>query len=131
MNAGLITDHAGRLLGLRCHDGHLIAVSVSEPHSARLDFRRLDGSLAMLSLSGIRYLAVDGFLQGNIVDTAYLWPVLEAPRYQRLDAAKAFSIEESSLDRENSLGATSLFVLECSYGATVHALISDLVMSEK
>ncbi len=85
----------------------------------------------MLSLSGIRYLAVDGFLQGNIVDTAYLWPVLEAPRYQRLDAAKAFSIEESSLDRENSLGATSLFVLECSYGATVHALISDLVMSEK
>lgn len=130
MSMKLSTDQKGRLLGLRCHDGHLTGVSVSEPNSARLDFRRLDGSLVTLGLSGVRYLSVDSFWHGNIVDTVYLWPSNEAPRYQRLDAAKAFSIEEQFLDRANSVGAKSLLVLECPYGATVHALIAEATIFE-
>lgn len=125
MNA--YTDEYGRLQGLQCHDGRLVAVEVLDA-TIELKFRRLDGTSVRLSLDGVRHFAMDRFLEGNIVDTAYLWSVSSAPKNQREDASAAFSMDETGLDRQNELGADKLFVLESSYGATVHALVRHVLI---
>lgn len=70
------------------------------------------------------------FLDGNIVDSAYLWPILDAPTNQRKDASTAFSVNQCDLDLENNKNADKLFVVECSYGATIYALVNKVMIIE-
>lgn len=121
------TDEHGRLQGLQCHDGRLVAVEVLDG-TIEMKFHRLDGTPVRIVLDGVRHFAMDRFLEGNIVDSAYLWPVSSAPKNQRKDASAAFSMDEIGLDRQNDLGADNLFVLESSYGATVHALVRHVLI---
>ena len=123
------TDTHGQLLGLRCHDGNMVAVELSK-ESVELRIVRLDGTSVRVVLEGSRYFAMDRFLDGNIVNGVFLWPVSSAPTSQRKCATSAFAMSESMLDAPNEPGATQLFVLESSYGATVYALVRDVRLLE-
>jgi hypothetical protein len=124
------TDEYGRLRDFRCHDGLLISVELLDSKTIKLRFRRIDGKFVQIVLDGVCYFSMNRFLEGNIVDSAYLWPVSDAPKNQRQDALTAFSLDEPDLDRENKLKADKLFVIECSYGATIHALVHQFSLSE-
>lgn len=121
------TNADGILTGLRCHDGWLVGVQLRES-SVELRFRRLDGETVQLFLQGVRSFALDRFLEGNIVDAAYAWPVAAAPELQRRNACAAFSCDEAFLDASGDGEAGTLFVLESSYGATVFALVRELAL---
>lgn len=119
------TNERGIVQGLRCHDGHLVSVRLLEGQGVELGFRRLDGSAVRMMLSGVRRFALDRFREGNIVDAAYLWPLDQAPAFQRRDAAKAFDLDEGRMLGAAEVGEC-LFVLESSYGAVVHAVVRDV-----
>lgn len=121
------TNADGVVTDLRCHDGWLVGVQLHES-DAELGFRRRDGEAVRLLLRGVCYFALDRFLDGNIVDAAYAWPVAAAPALQRRNACAAFSCSETSLDAPRDPAAGTLFVLESSYGATVYALVRELVL---
>jgi len=120
-----MTDESGRLVGFRCHDGSLLGVRLCGA-SVELRCRRVDETEVLVVLNGVGSFAMDRFLEGNIVDSAYLWPVAQAPKLQRQGAVAAFSCEEQFFDRRNDVSRKNLFVLECSYGATIFALVSNI-----
>lgn len=119
------TDQSGRLLELRCHDGHLIGLDIRDSE-IELRFRRIDGSAVHILLRGVRSFAMDRFLEGNIVDAAYSWQVTAAPKSQRQSASVALLCNEFFLDQENDYNAEKLFLLESSYGARVYALVREI-----
>lgn len=119
------TDQSGRVLELRCHDGYFTGLDIRDSE-IELRFRRIDATKVQVVLHGIRSFAMDRFLEGNIVDTAYVWRVAAAPKCQRHSASEMFLRSESFLDQKNGLGANKLFVLESSYGAKVYALVREI-----
>jgi|GEM_PF-6268629 len=119
------TDQSGRVLDLRCHDGHLTGLDIRDSE-IELRFRRVDGTTVRTVLHGIRNFAMDRFLEGNIVDAAYAWLVAAAPKSQRHSASEMFLCRESFLDQKNDFGADKLFLLESSYGAKACALVRGI-----
>lgn len=123
------TDESGMLQDLRCHDGNLFALETIE-NGVELRLRRVDGTRVVIVLSGARYFAANNFLEGNLVDGAYVWAVANAPVHHRREAARAFFVSEELLDAPNGMGAKKLFALDSSYGATVYALVNEVRIIE-
>ena len=66
---------------------------------------------------------MNNFLEGNAIDSIYLWRASGAPDNLRGDALNAFSLDESDFCRKNELMDEKLFVVESSSDATIHALV--------
>lgn len=125
------TDVYGRLRKLRCHDGFLIAVELLDDNAIRLKFRRTDGTLPEVVLESVRRFSMNNFLEGNIVDSVYIWPFSEIPENQRRALLSVFSLSESDLLKTCDAESDKLFVIESSYGASVHALVRRANVSER
>lgn len=123
-------EYTGYIPGFRCHDGFFTSVSLLDQNIVRLGFRRLDGSRPALVLNGVARFALDRFLEGNIVDAAYLWPMDAAPLIQ-LEAARIALGLKSHLTRLGPGSRECLFVLECSYGATVFSIADEVVLLDE
>lgn len=118
------TDEQGKLRDVRCHDGLLVAVELLGGDAVKLGIRRVGRTLVQIDLDGVRYFTMNNFREGNIIDSVYLWSAIEAPRNQLENALRALSLYERDLFRKNDLLADKLSVIESSYGATIHALVS-------
>lgn len=110
---------------MRCHDGHFIGLDIRD-RTIELRFHRVDGTGVKIYLNGVRYFAMDRFLEGNIVDAAYAWPFAMAPGYHRRNAFEMFSCNEELLNYKNDFDTDTFFILESSYGASIYALVRQV-----
>lgn len=119
----------GIIIGFRCHDGQFRSALVEEKR-ARLGFVRADGSCACLVLSDVRYLLIDGFREGNIVDDAYFWTRSSIPESVAIETTAKFQLSADYFTSLLASAGYSVFVLECSYGATVYAVLQSVQLLE-
>lgn len=116
-------DHDGTVTGFPYHDGHLDGLLITEREEVVLALRSIDGEHRLLKLSGVQYLDVDEFRQGNIVIDIYVLSKELLSRHEefsKLVAAKLFVTAEQI--RNDSI----VFVLQSAYGAEIVAVCSDV-----
>jgi len=116
-------DECGVIVGIGYHDGSLWGIE-SREGNADLLLSNSAGQDVRFCLAGCRSLYVDDFREGNIVDRIYLWSVLSAPPGM-LEELRSRGWTTEGLARHQNM---KLFVLECSYGATVLALVESVTI---
>ncbi|NUP98160.1 MAG: hypothetical protein HUU28_18545 [Planctomycetaceae bacterium] len=125
--AKIQSDEHGRVIGFPYHDGDLEGV-LCDGKTVHLALRSVGGERRVLSLRGVKHLAVDEFWLGNIVLVMFLSDLA-----QRCAGSDEFA-RQAAADWRIELGERSSgllgFVLLSSYGATVRAVCDDAEVSE-
>ena len=125
--AKIQSDEHGRVIGFPYHDGYLDGL-LCDVSSVHLALRSVGGERRVLSLRGVKHLAVDEFWEGNIVLVMFLSPLA-----QKCAGTDEFA-RQAPADWRIELGERSAgllgFVLLSSYGATVRAVCEDADVSE-
>ena len=125
--AKIQTDEHGMVISFPYHDGDLDGV-LCEGTTVHLGLRSVGGERRVLSLRGVKRLAVNEFWEGNCVLDLWLWP-LGRPCPVSGELARKFRdkwrLELASLPDE-LLG----FTLSSSYGAEIVAVCEDADISD-
>jgi hypothetical protein len=121
-------DERGYVRGFPYHDGSLEGiVSSAARREARLALVAEDGSRRVVTLRGVRALAMDQFREGNIVGDLRLLSVAQASA----DAEVARRIEAKLFLEPSSIPeAARIFLLESSYGAELVAICDGIEVSD-
>lgn len=121
-------DEHGQLLGIPCHDGALERLDFG-PGDADVSFvvRSTEGVCHTIRLVGCWRFDASGASERNIIDRMYLWPLPAVPDTVLPQAAAALSVDPP-FARDPVYAGLSLFMLECSYGVTIHALVERVAV---
>lgn len=117
-------DSSGLVGGFTHHDGMLLGLNLCESR-LRLQLSDVEGSKRELVLDGVCMLSVDGFWEGNIVDSLFWWSAAEVPPRQLRIFCERRGID-LALAEEHLRKGLRLFSLVCSFGCDIFCLCKTL-----
>lgn len=126
----ITTDSYGQIVGFPHHDGRLECVRFGQDNCVSLWISGSTGDLNELRLLGCRLFDASGAREQNIIDRMYFWKLDQVPEPMLGQAARALDID-SDFGSSHAYRDYQLFVLECSYGLSIHALVERAVISRE
>lgn len=96
--------------------------------NAILSIRGIPNEGRLLLLQGVTRLQVDDFREGNVILAIWLLSAEQASRRQDIVATirRLFGQDVGGLDRD-----LNVFILECSYGATLTAICKQALVTDR
>lgn len=118
-------DDAGQIIGVDHHDGRLRSV-VLRDEEIDLGLVTSAGQNTQVTLTRVKYFALNNLREGNIVDWMYLWDLERAPEGIARRLRQALNMDSATLLSGAIDGASKVFHLECSYGAELFAVVEGV-----
>lgn len=116
-------DETGQVVGFSHHDGRLEQVRVASGE-CELTITSSGGEQHALTISGSKWVTLTNFLPGNIVDRIFFWTRESAPSLVIEKVGDFAGADGYKHLLEEDASTTGVLVVECSYGASLVALVA-------
>jgi len=133
--------HAGQMTGFGFHDAVLVALSIAFDRQFEASFRRTDGALVQLRLTGLGPVGTFGIRNGAIVSDVFAWSLSDVPAdsINQPDGAWGVLFGGDIRRPEALQHAVEVIIkraefswmvlIECSYGGSLAALCQEVEVS--